>query len=41
MEEKKIDDLFDRYYAQDVNEEEEETEMAGYGIYGRYSVGCC
>ncbi len=40
MEEKKIDDLFDRYYAQDVNEEEE-TEMAGYGVYGAYSAGCC
>ncbi len=39
MEEKKIDDLFDRYYAQD--NEEEETEMAGYAVYSAYSASCC
>ncbi len=37
------ENLFDLYYSQDVNAEDEETEMAGYGIYGAYgaSSGCC
>ncbi len=37
------ENLFDRYYSQDATAEEQETEMAGYSIYGAYSAGsgCC
>ncbi len=39
MEEKNTN-LFDEYYAQDTNNEEDVV-MAGYAIYGQYSACCC
>ncbi len=40
MEEKKTENLFDEYYAQDTNNEEDVV-MAGYAIYGAYSASSC
>ncbi len=37
----KAENLFDCYYNQDTNSEDDETVMAGYGIYGAYSASCC